>query len=594
MLHSFRIDSAGLEGIVFLIQRQGLNASGDLESGFLADVARLKRHRGGIGQVAAELAAEPGTVIVALVRNPGLVLDTGLRDRIAAARRRLACLADGWSLAAAGGLTPDGNRVSTLYSSASPHLPLHPEPAPLVDALPDLVLAEAGWLTRLAGRGQSMPDTALEPILAVEGYLEGRVALYIPELVAGVDGGLWARDPLKLRRELQAWFGETLPGDEIPTLTGPVAIEPAADDAGLPVAPLAEIIAEVVAGRCDPLALSIVTRTRFDRPHLLRRLLSSITRARCDGGSIEVILSSDASRETCEAALEELRADFVNLRLRLCRNPARGHSRVTNLIAGIRAATADYVAVMDDDDYVDLFAFEEMERALFLGARPLMVTGSDVHDEEWIETASGAHVLVAQGTRATYPASEWRRMFGGVNRLPICAMVMPRERLVARLDTFDFRHDLSEDYALHLLVLTDPELPAIVELPGTFGHISIRKDETHSMTLEDRRPWVRDIALYLSDLARSPGTAGPGKWMLLAGHETAAARLEAGSIAELEAALAARERELRLMRLEIERLRSAEAAPTVDLPATDLPGAELPAAGASAPDRANPDFEDAA
>ena len=230
-------------------------------------------------------------------------------------------------------------------------------------------------------------------------------------------------------------------------------------------------------------------------------------------------------------------------------------------MAGLRAAAGEYVAIMDDDDYVDLFAFGEMERALFLGARPVMVTGSDVHDEEWIETSSGGHVLIGRDVRATYPATGWRKMFGGVNRLPICAFVMPRERVLARLDAFDFRHDLSEDYALHLLLLTDPQLPPVVELPGTFGHISIRKDETHSMTLEDRRPWVRDIALYLADLTRCAPAAGPGIWALLAGQETAASAMESMSVANLEAAIATRDRELRLMRLELEALRSAGVAP---------------------------------
>jgi len=147
-------------------------------------------------------------------------------------------------------------------------------------------------------------------------------------------------------------------------------------------------------------------------------------------------------------------------------------------------------------------------------------------------------------------------MFGGVNRLPVCAVIMPRETLIARLGTFTFRHDLSEDYTLFLLLLTDPALPEIVELPGTFGHISLRAQDRHSITMEDRRPWVRDIALYLADLTQTATVAGPGQWALLARGDTAAAAIDAKTIAELRAGLAGRDRQLRLMKSELARLRA--------------------------------------
>ena len=420
-----------------------------------------------------------------------------------------------------------------------------------------------------------------------------------PALTAGIDGALRPRDPVKLNLDLQDWFAGTLPGAEIPTLMGPVAIGRATAKPEDPFAPIArrdlnEAIDGVVENHCDPLSLSIVTRTRFTRPHLLERLLTSITRARRDGAEIEVVLSSDAPREACEAALADLKTKFVNLTLRLQHNPAPvysdgGHSRVTNLLAGLRAATGTHVAIMDDDDYVDLFAFGEMQRALFLGARPLMVTGSAVHGEEWTETPSGRHVLTRSTERMTYPARGWREMFGGVNCLPVCALVMPRTGLIARLDAFAFEHDLSEDYTLFLLLLTDPALPAIVELPGAFGHISLRAQDRHSITMEDRRPWVRDIALYLADLTRSAAVAGPGQWALLTQNETGrdavTAAIDTKTIAELRAGLAGRERQLRLLQSEIIRLRAtgpAEQNPHKNNPTIHAPAIHAPAKHSSA------------
>lgn len=578
MLHSFRIDAPGLAGMTFLVERPALESSGGPESAFLDGAGPVGRHPDSLGRALQRLAAEPDTRILAVIRNPRLVLDDGLPGRIAAARGRLEALAGRWSAAAAGGLTPAGGIVSALYSSESPHLPLHADPAPLVDILPDLWLADAAWLRALGARGGPLPEAALETALVAEGYLDGRAALYLPELVAGIDGGLCPRDPLAERPALAQHFAERLAGEAMHTLAGPTAIPPGGDGApGTGV--LAEVVERTVAALCDPLSLSIVTRTRFDRPHLIERLLASITRARPGRGRIEVVLSSDAPRETCEPAFAALSARFVNLTFRLQRNAPGRHSRVTNLIGGIRAAAGDYVAILDDDDYVDLAVFARMERALFLGARPLMVADSAVHAEEWVATPSGRHVLARSQLSQTYPGAGWRDMFGGVNRLPVCALVMPRERLMARLDAFEFRHDLSEDYALNLLILTDPELPPVAELGGTFGHISLRQGEGHSMTLADRRPWARDIALYLADLARAPGVAGPGQWALLAGRNGAEAAQTARRTAELEAALARRERDLRLALREIACLRGAQAQAAPDTRRPDAPGRPQPVDG---------------
>jgi hypothetical protein len=556
MHFSFRIDIPGLERTAFLIERTILDASGDLETEFLENAGPLTRHRGkSIGELAVALASDPGIEVLAVSRNPALVLDPGLPARVAEAREMLAPLAGCWSLAAAGGMTPLGGRVCALYSSETPFIPAHRSPQPLSDPLPDLYLIDADWLRSVIARSRALPDSGFETVLVNQGYLDGRVALYAPALTAGIDGALRPRDPVKLGHDLQDWFANTLAGGEIPTLMGPVTIERPVLDRNTarpndPWAPeprrnLAEAIEQVVEQHCPPLSLSIITRTRF-----------SITRARDETTEIEVVLSSDAPLEACKAAMAELRAKFVNLTLRLQHNPQEGHSRVTNMLAGLRAATGTHVAIMDDDDYVDLFAFGEMRRALFLGARPLMVTGSAVHDEEWCETPSGRHILTRSAERMTYPASGWREMFAGVNRLPVCALIIPRETLIARLDAFTFRHDLSEDYTLFLLLLTDPALPEIVELPGTFGHISLRAQDRHSITMEDRRPWVRDIALYLADLTQTATVAGPGQWALLARGDTAAATIDTKTIAELRAGLADRDRQIRLMKSELARLRA--------------------------------------
>jgi len=160
MHYSFRIDAPGLERTAFLIERATLDACGDLETAFLDHAGPLTRHRGtALGPLAAALADDPGIEVLAVSRNPALVLDPGLPARIAAALEMLAPLAGRWSLAAAGGLTPAGGRVCALYSSATPFIPVHGSPQPLTDPLPDLYLIDAAWLRLVAARNCVLPDT---------------------------------------------------------------------------------------------------------------------------------------------------------------------------------------------------------------------------------------------------------------------------------------------------------------------------------------------------------------------------------------------------------------------------------------------------
>jgi hypothetical protein len=80
--------------------------------------------------------------------------------------------------------------------------------------------------------------------------------------------------------------------------------------------------------------------------------------------------------------------------------------------------------------------------------------------------------------------------------------------------------------------------------------------------MQDRRPWVRDIALYLAGLTRAATVAGPGQWALLsrAGANAAAAALDGKTVAELRASLEGCERDLRLLRRENAQLRTTDGA----------------------------------
>src|SRR3546814_16639190 len=71
---------------------------------------------------------------------------------------------------------------------------------------------------------------------------------------------------------------------------------------------------------------------------------------------------------------QALKSDFPEVELVLQVN--RGlypNSRVDNLMGGIFSAGKDYIAIVDDDDFVALDAFSSLSLARFLGLNPLTI-----------------------------------------------------------------------------------------------------------------------------------------------------------------------------------------------------------------------------
>lgn len=565
--YDFGLSSDALTGVRFLVYRDGLSTNGDVESGLLQGVVRLRRHDPikRVGDVLSLVLKDPSIRSVVLIRNPAVVLDHNLPERVARALDEMPP-DDQWSVIGAGGLGSSERRHLAIYASDTPAIPDCSGLQPVLDIMPDVYLINAGFGRSVLPNCQSMPETALEPILVTEGYLQNRCAIFSPSLTVGIDGSLMARDINALRREINDHFGHTLEDQVIETLAGsikvssPVKLEVRPQESAVRCdnTDLKDKIQKTLKRHSGPLTLSIVIRTRFDRNHLLRRLLASLSRN--DRGTLEfeIVLSTDTETKFAKKCLAELQKDFCNLSIRLQQNQPAKHSRVINMICGLRAARNDYVMLIDDDDYVDLFALTALSDINFMGNMPLIIANSEVHDETWEETPSGRWVLTQNAWRKTYPATGWRNIFSGVNQLPVCAMIIPRHRLWARLDSFLFNHDLSEDYALFLLIFTDPQLPAIFELRDTFCHISLRGTE-NSVTMEDRRPWVSDITAFLSDLTLNSGVAGPGVWTLLtssgARYDTVALTQ---SIADLQSALEKSEFNAALLRQENKLLRNQQ------------------------------------
>ena len=217
-------------------------------------------------------------------------------------------------------------------------------------------------------------DTALELVLVIEGYLNGFVSVFAPELTAAIDGDLITRPFRGLAYETDRVFSDRLGGQPVASLSGPILLSPpdTLENPSDVCSDLATTIVQCVASRARAPKITILTRTRFQRLHLLRRMLTSISRARSAKIPVEIVLSSDAEPAFAKSAFEDLQRSFVNLVLRLRLNPPGEHSRVTNLLGGVQEASGGYILILDDDDFLDFFAFERLLPAFFAGNRPLV------------------------------------------------------------------------------------------------------------------------------------------------------------------------------------------------------------------------------
>jgi len=530
LFYTFQLDSTATHSVYCLVDRAGLNPDNGLESGFLARASRFKSHGEGNDLTFAlkRLLNEPGITHLVISKNRRLVLDDGLLERLSAAIVTLDDYGDGWALASAGGLGLREERYCALYSSATPFILFNRDIQPIVDTMLDLFLVHADALRSYMASDAASLGAFFEIGLILHGYKMGRVSLFLPVLSAGVDGPFTPRDLDKMSAEAAKCFPAEPATIIVRTLSGPITIEgsPFAQMPGNPD-PLSrrpprishdldEAIRSVIARYLPVLSLSIVTRTQFKRPHLLRRMLTSVNRAKIDGIDVEIILSSDIDQDRAERERSRYQEEFPTLTIRLALNQAHRHSRVGNMIGGMRASTKEYVWMVDDDDYIDLFAFQTLRSALFSSSRPLIVASSQTHTESWLNTDTEFPVLSASKPAAHWPARGWRDMFGGINRLPICGAIIPREFLLRCLDRFEFRFDLSEDYTLFLLLLTAPDLPRLLELNADLAHISLRESDDNVMTVEDRSHWTRDIVGFLFDLLHGPGQTGLGAWSVVA------------------------------------------------------------------------------
>ncbi len=253
-----------------------------------------------------------------------------------------------------------------------------------------------------------------------------------------------------------------------------------------------------------PPTITVVVRTALRRPQMLRRTFASLTAA---GAPDEVLLAGRVGAADLEAEAAALRRVHPELAIRALHVPAGDEPpRTAAVTRAVAAAGCDYVWFVDDDDALAPGALRVARNAVHAADRPAVLGAAVEVREQWRD----GRLVTADEVR-TWDPGQWPRSFTGWNMLPFCSMVLPRDAAAERLAAVPLRHDLGEDFALLLLVLTAPG-QAVVTVPETLARVSIRAGGDNVVTAADREDWLRSATGFVSDLAADPQAGAEAPW----------------------------------------------------------------------------------
>ncbi len=137
---------------------------------------------------------------------------------------------------------------------------------------------------------------------------------------------------------------------------------------------------------------------------------------------------------------------------------------------------------------------------------PVLLTGNAVaRNEPAGEGASSTFVWY-------YRAEDVFRVFGGVNRVPVCAMILPADLARQRLAGCQALGDYNEDYLVLLALLTTPGIE-VVTMDFDLCGISFRGDESSAANAHRER-WYLSNSTVLLELFASDDANHPLLWQL--------------------------------------------------------------------------------
>ena len=405
------------------------------------------------------------------------------------------------------GLNLSGRVLNSVYSTVSPSLWTSSVPDTVVDSGIDFYVLIADALRSIWDDDLKDFQESFESELIRRGYAEGMISLFDPTLHCTVTGDLLTRDGARFATETVDTRGCVDQDGTVPTLFGKVPVAQEAQDKET----LPEAHRRAIQSIAPELSLTVIVRTEYTRMPLLQRLLASLTEAALMAETtIEVVLvSSEPTRPLREYP------DGGALRVRqVVSDDEALPPRTRNLLAGIEQASERYAWIVDDDDYVDPQSILVLHERLWNEPWRLLAVGSQVVEERWETLNEGRWQLLSSVPGETLPPTAWHRAFSGVNSLPVCGYVFPVKYAQERLKVCRPAANLSEDYALLLMLLTGHRLPEVEVVQDVLSYISKRAADSSVMWVQDRTAWAADIGEHVAAMQASEELASPGVWQL--------------------------------------------------------------------------------
>jgi hypothetical protein len=264
--------------------------------------------------------------------------------------------------------------------------------------------------------------------------------------------------------------------------------------------------AMLAAVRPEP-TITFGVRTRLNRSSMLERTIESIAAAA--EADAKVFLTGRVPEADLRDHARRLGINHPTIDLRAhALAPGSRPSRTAGLEAVVAGADSDYVWFVDDDDFLEHGAIDQVMTAVHSSGRPVVVGRSVRMHEHWkdgrlIESTPGDH----------FDPRLWFNALTGWNSLPVCSIVYPRMTTAERLAVTPLGHDLGEDYALFLLALSAPGQDVVV-LNQLIANVSIRASGDNVVTHADRSEWLLHASSFLSDLVHDPHAGEPLAWLL--------------------------------------------------------------------------------
>lgn len=288
---------------------------------------------------------------------------------------------------------------------------------------------------------------------------------------------------------------------------------------------------EVVRRVTPFISITIGVRTEMKRKATLARLLHSIEVAVQEGArvNVEVLIVSSGDSGALEALRAECQTRFPNLVIRSHKNEINESvsSRASNCVEIFRSSQSDYVWFVDDDDFIEPKSFCEFSLRAVPGQVPFMLFESTTHAEKWHNIEQFAGRRIESSKISSFRVKDWKFFCSFTNPLPICSILFPRELMVRALQKARFSGDFSEDYALLVLGLSQPDADVLI-ISKSLAGISWRGASGDNVVLlKDRSQWYQGYADFFSEILGSREFVPPVFWEL--GRDLRALHANTGS-----------------------------------------------------------------